>query len=196
MPSPKSEVDRGLLEHLRDHALTPEVIDTILREIRREVEERLALREVDTSSVQNELRQMKTEQRNLARAVAMGTEIPELLAEMNERSARIRQLDAELIAAKRTPEAVSELMADVERSARAKLEALSDTLTYERDTLRELFVALFPEGLVFTPTPRKNGKRRVWAVSGSADLGVSNLRCDPSETHRKLSVQIDWIAGG
>ncbi len=191
---PVEEVDRGLLAYLRDEALTPEVIDAMLDEIRREARERYADKDVDTRELRAEVSRLKSEQRNLARAVAMASEIPELLTEMNQRSARLRRLEADLAAATRGPDENGARVAEVERRAWGMVSRLGETLADDRDTLRDLYLTLFPEGLIFTPT--KRGRRNIWAVDGVAHLagydpenketpdraGVSNLRGDPTGT--------------
>ena len=72
--------------------------------------------------------------------------------------------------------------------------AIVETLADDRDTLRELYLTLFPEGIVFTP--KKRGRRTVWELDGvayvagyppensetAAGAAVSNLAGDPTET--------------
>jgi hypothetical protein len=65
--------------------------------------------------------------------------------------------------------------------------------------MREVFQALFPEGLTFRPA--ENAARRVWAISGTARLDSLKLSSDPSgirtpsrrrrkpEAHRGLAMK-------
>jgi hypothetical protein len=59
---------------------------------------------------------------------------------------------------------------EVEASSRAKLLDLRAALADEQDR-REAFLALFPNGLSFSPTRTSDGKRQVWKIRGEVDLG-------------------------
>jgi DNA invertase Pin-like site-specific DNA recombinase len=115
----------------------------------------------------------------LARAVATaGDDIPELVAELRVRNERIRRLEADLEASKRSPAKVAELLDRAQASARAKLADLQRGLQADMAGMREVFLALFPDGLTFTPA--ENASRRVWAISGKARLDSVKLTGDPS----------------
>ena len=59
----------------------------------------------DTTALEAKLAELRGGQHNLARVVAIGGDtIPELVAELKFRSERIRLLEADLAAAKRTPQ--------------------------------------------------------------------------------------------
>ena len=60
----------------------------------------------------------------LAKAVAMTDDVPELIGELRKRTALIQNLEARIIAAKRTPEDLAALVTKIETGARAKLEDL------------------------------------------------------------------------
>jgi hypothetical protein len=47
---------------------------------------------------------------------------------------------------------------------------------------REVYEALFPEGLVFSEGLSADGARRVWAISATAHPARSILRSDPTGT--------------
>ena len=55
--------------------------------------------------------------------------------------------------------------------ARARLLALRSALAEQRD-LREVFLALFPEGLTFTPARTPNGERQIWEIEGAASFAA------------------------
>ena len=82
------------------------------------------------------------------------------LAELQRRRDQIAGLEERLAAARRTPEKLARLMADIEARARAKLDDIQGAATGDRVLLRELFAGLFPEGLLFEPTTV--GGRDVW----------------------------------
>jgi hypothetical protein len=153
--------------------LTPAVLGSVRDEIRHQLEQEFASStdtDTDTRELAGELRQLRAEQKRLATAIAMVDDAPELLSELNKRRDRIRYLETELAAARRTPGDTAELVARVEAGAREKLHRLHQVMLDDREGLRELFLSLFPQGLLFKPA--KLLKRRVWAISGSADLGV------------------------
>jgi hypothetical protein len=60
-------------------------------------------READLAALEAELSAVTTEQKRLARAVAMSDEIPELMTELKQRLNRVRSLEAQIAAARRTP---------------------------------------------------------------------------------------------
>jgi len=49
----------------------------------------------------------------------------------------------------------------------------------EHRDLREVFVSLFPTGLVFSPARTTDGARQIWRISGSADLSSFVDRSGP-----------------
>jgi len=53
-----------------------------------------------------------------------------------------------------------------------RLADLRTALEADLPAMREVFHALFPEGLTFRPT--ENAARRVWAISGTARLDSLN----------------------
>lgn len=55
------------------------------------------------------------------------------------------------------------------RRTRARLHDLRSALAEQRD-LREVFLALFPDGLTFTPARTPDGKRKIWKITGKANL--------------------------
>lgn len=110
------------------------------------------------------------EQKRLAKAVALADDVPELVAELRQRAARIQHLEAQLLSAKRTPSDLAALVGQIEATARAKLRNIREALADENDR-REAFLALFPKGLSFSPTRTPDGKRQVWKIRGEADLG-------------------------
>lgn len=61
-------------------------------------------------------------------------------------------------------------MKQIEKTARTKLADLRAALADESDR-REVFLALFPDGLTFAPTRTPDGKRQVWHITGDIDLG-------------------------
>ena len=96
--------------------------------------------------------------------------VPELVAELRQRAARIQHLEALILSAKRTPDDLDALVKEVEASSRAKLLDLRAVLADEQDR-RKAFLALFPNGLSFSPTRTPDGKRQVWKIRGEVDLG-------------------------
>jgi hypothetical protein len=91
------------------------------------------------------------------------------VAELHQRSARIQNLEAQLIAAKRTPAELAALVDKVEANVRANVASLGPPWP-TRPTLREIFQAMFPDGLTFeparTPTaPARSGRSRATPIS-------------------------------
>ena len=100
----------------------------------------------------------------------MADEVPELVSELKKRTTRIQHLEAQIIAARRTPEELASLVTKIESGARGRLADLRSALADKRD-LREVFLALFPDGLSFTPARTPGDSRAVWRIEGAASFG-------------------------
>lgn len=61
-------------------------------------------------------------------------------------------------------------MKQIETTARTKLADMRAALADESNR-RELFLALFPDGLKFAADRTPDGKRQVWRITGDIDLG-------------------------
>lgn len=118
----------------------------------------------------------------------MTDDMPELLSELKQRQARIRYLEIEIATARRAPDMVAEVMATVEATARDKLTRLRETMLDDQEGLRALFLSLFPDGLVFKPAKIRN--RRVWSISGDANLGGTKSHGDPTGIRGDLGLRI------
>lgn len=164
------DVESALVEYLQEHMLNERVLEQVLSEIREQIAAQLPKREADVSALEAELRSVRTEQKRLAKAVALADDVPELVAELRQRAARIQHLEAQILSAKRTPDDLEALVREIEASSRAKLLNMRAALSDEHDR-REAFLALFPNGLSFSPTRTPDGKRQVWRIRGEADLG-------------------------
>jgi hypothetical protein len=102
--------------------------------------------------------------------VALTDDVPELVGELRKRTARAQHLEAQIIAVKKTPAELTKLVKQIETTSRVKLADLRAALADESDR-REMFLALFPEGLTFTTARTPDGKRQIWQISGDIDLG-------------------------
>src|SRR5262249_7710863 len=76
-----------------------------------------------------------------------------------------------LIAARRTPAELTALVDRVEANVRANVAKLRDALADQAD-LREVFQAMFPDGLSFEPARTPDGSRQIWKISGDADFAA------------------------
>jgi hypothetical protein len=165
------DVEAALIYHLQQHVLTDGVLQMILADIRSEIAAQLPKHDADTAALEAELAAARTEQKRLAQAVALASDVPELVSELRKRLARITQLEAQIIAAKRTPEDLAAMITKIESGARARLQDLRSALADQRD-LREVFLALFPEGLTFTPARTPGGERQVWEMEGAVSFAT------------------------
>ena len=104
---------------------------------------------------------MRAEQRRLAKAIALADDVPELVVELQQRTGRIQNLEAQLIAARRTPAELAALIDRVEANVRTNVAKLREALGDEADR-REVFQAMFPDGLSFEPTRTPDGARQIW----------------------------------
>jgi hypothetical protein len=92
---------------------------------------------------------------------------------VSERERRVLMVagiaEGQIMSAKRTPDDLAALVTRIETSARARLNDLRSALTDRRD-LREVFLALFPDGLTFTPARVPDGERQIWLIADSANF--------------------------
>ena len=139
----------------------------VIGQVRAEIEAQLPRRHDDIATLEAELASVRTEQKRLAKAVALSDEVPELVVELQQRSARIQNLETQLIAARRTPAELAALVGRVEANVTKLRQALVD-----QADLREVFQAMFPDGLTFEPTRTSDGSRQIWKISGEVDFSV------------------------
>lgn len=164
---PMAQIEAGLLTHLERHILTPEAIERFAGDVRSFIEAQIPDREADIAELEQQLREVKAEQKRLTKAVALADDVPELVTELRERSTRARSLEVRIATIRRAPEELRSMIDLAEAAARAKLTAVRNELVQGGD-LRPLFLRLFPEGLRFHPT--RAGTRQVWSVEGGVDL--------------------------
>jgi site-specific DNA recombinase len=166
---PMLEVEGALVAHLQQFVLSEGVLEMVLEEVRREIAGQIPARDADVDVLEAELRTARAEQKRLAKAVALTDDVPELAAELRQRSQRIAHLEAQVLSAKRTPAELAKLTTKIEASAREKLADLRNALAEQSD-LREVFLALFPRGLTFTADRSPDGERQVWRITGDASF--------------------------
>jgi site-specific DNA recombinase len=168
----KAEVETALVEHLQTYVLGEPALEMVLNQVRAEIEAQIPKRRDDIAALETELATVRAEQKRLAKAVALSDEVPELVVELQQRSARIQNLEAQLIAAKRTPADLAALIGRVEANVRANVKGLRDALA-DQDDLREVFLVMFPRGLTFEPARTPDGSRQIWKISGDADFAAT-----------------------
>jgi hypothetical protein len=165
------DVEGALVEFLQDEMLNECVLEQVIGEIRDQIAVQLPKRAADVSELETELSSLRVEQKRLAKAVALADDVPELIAELRQRAARIQHIEAQILSARRAPSDLDALVAQVEASSRVKLADVRAALSNQADR-REAFLALFPHGLTFSPTRTPDGARQVWKVRGDVDLGL------------------------
>jgi DNA invertase Pin-like site-specific DNA recombinase len=167
----KAEVEGALVEQLQTYVLGEQALAMVIGQVRAEIEAQLPQRHDDIAALEAELASVRAEQKRLAKAVALSDDVPELVVELQQRSVRIQNLTAQLIAAKRTPAELAALIDRVEANVRANVVRLRQALVDQAD-LREVFQAMFPDGLTFEATRTPDGARQIWKISGEADFAV------------------------
>ncbi len=175
------DVEGTLVDVVQREVLNAEVEHRLVMEIRRQVERQMPRATGGIAEMEEELATMRSEQKRLAKAVSMTDDVPELLTELQRRNARIRVLDAQIAATKRSPAETAALIAKAEDATRAKVDDLRAALR-DPEERRRVFHAMFPTGIRLHPD--RIGKRNVWrieAVASLEELGSSygKLRCDP-----------------
>jgi hypothetical protein len=99
----KAEVEAALIDQLQTYVLGEQALGMVIGQVRAEIEAQIPQPQNDIAALEAELASVRAEQKRLAKAVALSDEVPELVVELTQRLARIQNLEAQLIAAKRTP---------------------------------------------------------------------------------------------
>jgi hypothetical protein len=167
----QAEVEAALIDQLQTYVLGEPALATVIGQVRAEIEAQLPKRHEDIAALEAELASVRAEQKRLAKAVALSDDVPELVAELQQRSARIQNLEAQLIAARRTPGELATLIDRVEANVRTNVARLRQALVDQAD-LREVFQAMFPDGLTFEPARTPDDSRQIWKISGNADFAA------------------------
>jgi Recombinase zinc beta ribbon domain len=170
---PMDEIEGAIIDHLQAHVLTDAVLEVVIAEMREQMERELKRNDDEIEALEAELRVARTEQKRVAKTVALADDIPELVTELRQRLARIQQLEAQLAAARRTPDEVANLIDLVAERARIRLAAARARLNARSD-IRELFLGLFPEGLEFIPARSPDGSRQIWRVRPASYGSIMN----------------------
>jgi hypothetical protein len=131
----KEEVEAALVDQLQTYVLGEEALATVIGQVRAEIEAQLPQRHQDIAVLEAELASVRAEQNRLAKAVALADDVPELVMELQQRSARIQNLEAQLVAARRTPAELAALVDRVESNVRARVTALRHPLD-QADSVR------------------------------------------------------------
>ncbi len=163
------EVEGTIIRGIQEEILTPAMLAFVLNEIRQQFEEQMPQTAATIEALEEEVRSLRAEQKQLAAAVATARDVPELIDELRRRSVRLRAVEVELAAAKRTPNEIAALMARVEASASARVADLRKALSRPAD-LRQALLVLFPEGIKLIPD--EVGARQVWKIEARPDLGA------------------------
>lgn len=167
----KAEVEGALVEQLQTYVLGEQALAMVIGQLRAGIEAQLPQRQDDIAALEAELVSLRAEQKRLAKAVALSDDVPELVVELTQRSARIQNLEAQVIAARRTPAELTALIDRVEANVRTGFAKLRESLAHEADR-REVFRAMFPDGLSFEPSRTPDGSRQIWNISGDADFAA------------------------
>lgn len=186
---PLEEVEAALAKFVGTTIVSGDWIDTAVATIREQVDAFFNEPAPDTLPQEQELAQLRKEQSNFVKAISLGDEIPELVAAMKHRRGRIDELDAAILRCRNRPTSAEAITTEVERTARAALNELQTTLTRAdtpdgQESLRTIYEALFPAGLVFDAAEKRN--RRIWRISSILKFGGSNLEGDPNGIRRHL----------
>lgn len=175
----REEVEAALIHQLQTYVFGEQALAMVVDQLRAEIQAQIPQRDADVAALEAELVTVRAEQKRLAKAIALADDVPELVAELRQRSARIQHLQAQVIAAKRTPAELAAVMDKVEANVRANVANLSQGLADPGD-LREVFQSMFPNGLTFEPARTPDGSRQIWKISGDADFARATEPADPA----------------
>ncbi len=154
---PRDIVEGAIVRHLLDQVLTAEVIEQITARVAELAQQEQGQEAVPVAKLQQELDRLRQEQKRLVKHMAALDDTGgELAAQHAARSARIRDLENALAAAKSVPTTVELIKGQVS----ATIDRLRQGLVGAPDDLRAALRALFNR-LIF----EADGNH--WAVSGT-----------------------------
>jgi site-specific DNA recombinase len=176
---PIEEIHDALGGYIKDKVLSPERIDRLISDIQRALDaERRPSAASEVERLERDLDKLRAEQRKLASAVATAPDVPELLTELRKRSDRMRVLESELAGIRRPRPDPDP--GRVRAAVRERLDNWRSALNADFEAAHDVYAAVFPDGLTFTPhdlepgqagPPRRGRPRkRVWAISGTAHI--------------------------
>ena len=139
----KAEVEAALIDQLQTYVLGDQALAMVLGQVRAEIEAQLPQRRDDIAALEAELASLRAEQKRLAKAVALGRR-SRVGRGVAAAVGRIQNLEAQLIAAKRTPEELAALVDRVETNVRANVASLREARAEQSD-LREVSRRCSPE---------------------------------------------------
>lgn len=167
---PVQAVNDMLIDWVREHVLSEEVVLEALKEIRRRLAERAKTTTTDIPALAKEAADLRVEIDRLVLALASSDNKPEpVVRAIAERQERLTALDARLKAAKAAPEAIHTELRRMEAEAKNRLRDLHTAMERNPEEARQVMRALFPEPLRFTPRDLPEGKR--FSIEGVASLG-------------------------
>jgi site-specific DNA recombinase len=165
---PMEEIERAMVAYIDQHVLTSDVVASLAGEIRAGIEAQLPSRKADVAALEEELRNVRAEQKRLTKAVAMADDVPELVTELRERATRAKNLEVRLGAIRTAPDELRAMIDQAEAKVRERLGNIRTTL-HDGSDLRQTFLKMFPDGIRFVPA--RVGDRQLWKIVGEVSIG-------------------------
>jgi len=179
---PVEIVDRKFADFLQSAVLSPEVLPDVMEGVREELERQVA--DGDTvDELRERLEQAKAAVQRLVRlgSLAGDDALGQIASELKDKTALVKRLENQILVASDRPEDVDDAMAEVEEIIRVRLAGFRERLAANPHGARDVYLALFPEGLTFTPAPGNAKPRKLWTIEGIAQLPGFTLSGDPNE---------------
>jgi site-specific DNA recombinase len=176
---PRREVEDSLADYLLRQVFTEAVISQMVADARAEIERRLAEPSANIREMELDLRKIEKEMANLAKAVALGGDIPELLSELQQRQRR---------AAHRGPRCMPRSVPQrcSERRWRRRTSTCGggwrpcENARGQQGGRPGGLPGPVPDGLKFSPVEIPGTRRRVWKIEGDAKLGSAHSDATPA----------------
>lgn len=173
---PMEEIERALVRYLDKQVLTGDVVAMVAGEIRAMIAAQLPSRAADAVALEEELRNVRVEQKRLTKAVAMADDVPELVTELRERATRAKNLEVRIGAIRRAPDELRAMIDQAEAKVRERFASIRSALKDGSD-LRQTFLKIFPDGIQFVPA--RVGDRQLWKIVG--DIPTGQLGTGPED---------------
>lgn len=163
---PVSVVDAAVLEWIRDHVIREELIMEVLAEVRRRLSERSKQPNTERADLAAEARKLRAEIDRLVAAIAAGTASPTLGKAIEQREARLSEVNARLDVLSTAPGVIDFEVRRLEKEARTRLADLAGLIERNPTEARKALEAVFTGPLTFTRVNKR------YEIKGTAAVGT------------------------
>lgn len=161
-------VEETVIGWLRQ-AMTPEMVLVLVANLRAEQQQEAKVGEKEIAALEREVAKTRKEIDRLVNALATMDDKPDaIVTSIAERQARVRELEAQVSAAKAAPQVVEDVLSKLTKSAYDAIHRFRETLDAHPQQAREAVASLF-EKIIFKPVQKPEGPQ--YELEAVAEVG-------------------------